>query len=88
MKTAWLADIKNAIKEAMVDAGQLKATDAAVVDVKFIGGQLIFDSAKTLTIWTDTTKGTAVPSRWRRRTPPRPWGSWGLPARRPTPTGR
>ena len=24
------------------------------MDVKFIGGQLIFDSAKTLTIWTDT----------------------------------
>ena len=53
-KKAWLADIKAAIKQAMVDAGQLEAADAAVVDVKFIGGQLIFDSAKTLTIWTDT----------------------------------
>ena len=28
-------------------------------DVKFIGGQLIFDSAKTMTIWTDTTAGAA-----------------------------
>jgi hypothetical protein len=45
----------------MVEAGQLKASDAAVVDVKFIGGQLIFDSAKTMTIWTDTTAGDAVP---------------------------
>ena len=60
MKAAWLADIKNAIKEAMQDAGQLKLGEAAVVDVKFIAGKLIFDSAKTLTIWTDTTKGSAV----------------------------
>ena len=44
----------------MVAAGQLADTDAAVVDVKFIGGQLIFDSAKNMTIWTDTTAGTAV----------------------------
>ena len=58
-KTAWLADIKEAIRQAMVDAGQLKDGDAAVVNVKFIGGQLVFDSAKTLTIWTDTTAGTA-----------------------------
>jgi hypothetical protein len=38
----------------MVDAGQLEASDAAVVDVKFIGNQLIFDSSETMTIWTDT----------------------------------
>ena len=35
------------------------ASDQAVVNVKFIGGQLIFDSAKTMTIWTDTVAGTA-----------------------------
>jgi len=65
-KKTWLADITAAIKTAMVAAGQLQSTDAAVVTAKFIGGQLLFDSAKTLTIWTDTTPGSATPSRSRR----------------------
>ena len=56
----------------MVDAGQLKASDAAVVNVKFIGGQLIFDSAKTLTIWTDTKAGSAKQFKIEAVGSPRP----------------
>ena len=80
MKAAWLADIKNAIKQAMQDAGQLKIGEAAVVDVKFIGGKLIFDSAKTLTIWTDTTKGNAVPFKVEAQNASKALGQLGLAA--------
>ena len=80
MKAAWLADIKNEIKQAMQDAGQLKIGEAAVVDVKFIGGQLIFDSAKTLTIWTDTTKGNAVPFKVEAQNDSKALGQLGLVA--------
>ncbi|MDP2375510.1 hypothetical protein, partial [Reyranella sp.] len=58
MKAAWLADLKAAVKASMVAAGQLAATDAATVNVLFINNKLIFEAAKTLTIWTDTSAAT------------------------------